>query len=309
MSKNQDMAAMIHKYLTSQVTSEEKRFVEAWLLESDENHEMFEDIKLIWDNSEEEAIEISDNEMKEGLYRLEKAVAKNILEEHQQNINRFRVRDRYKNIAVAVVLAVTFISILASYVQNDLLSKEFIVSGQREILLPDSTEVFTNKETTLSFHQNLWKREAHLDGEAFFEVQRDERRPFVIHVGETSIKVLGTSFLVKAYPDQRVQVSVVSGKVAIQHKDHIAEIRAGEEVLVTGNDELKKSPSIDPNLLAWKTGRLIFKNSLVSEVLKDLGQLHDVRFETKDDRNVNSPGSLITSPLRKRWIFSRSAST
>jgi ferric-dicitrate binding protein FerR (iron transport regulator) len=286
MNEKQDMTALIHKYLTSQATTEERRLVDAWMLESDENREMFEEIKLIWDNSEDEAIEVSDSEMEEGLLRLEESIAENIREEQQQTTGRFGSdsyrRGRYKNLAIIALVIVSTLSVWAFYAHLSLSGKEIMISGKGNILLPDSSEIFSNRATVVSFRQTLWKREIHLEGEAFFEVQRNERRPFVIHAGETTIKVLGTSFLVRAYPGEPVQVSVVSGNVAVLHKDQRVEIHTGEEVVVTENNELVKSHSIDPNLLAWKTGKLAFENSLVKEVLNELEKMFDVKFEVED---------------------------
>lgn len=305
MSEKPNMTALIHKYLTSQATAEERQFVDAWLLESNENREMFEEIKLIWDHSEEEPIEISDEELQEGLRNLEKTIAEKIQEEQQQALDQrgfgnYR-REMYKNIAIIVLLIISSLSVWAFYVQYNLTAKEIMISGKREILLPDSTEIFSNKSTTVSFHQTLWKRETRLEGEAYFEVQRNERQPFVIHAGETTIKVLGTAFLVKAYPGEPVQVSVISGNVTVLHKDQRIEIKDGEEVLVTGDDEMIKSDSIDPNLLAWKTGKLVFKNAPVKKVLRELEKIYDVKFEVEAQKILKCPftGKFDNLPLKE----------
>lgn len=293
MEEKPDMTALIHKYLTGQATTEERRFVDAWLLESDENQEMFEEIKLIWDNSEEEPIEISDSEMQEGLRHLEETIAGKIQEEQRQTIDRFNSDNyrsgRYKNIAIVVLLIIASIAILAFYVQNDLSSEEITITGKRNILLPDSTEIFSNKATSVSFRQTLWKREVHLEGEVYFDVHRNEWRPFIIHADETTIKVLGTSFLVSAYPEEPVQISVVSGSVAVLHKDRQIDIETGEEIHITGNDEIRKTGPINPNLFAWKTGKLVFNSSTVQEVLRELGQLYDVQFEIEDTDILKCP--------------------
>ncbi|MCG8307591.1 MAG: FecR domain-containing protein, partial [Cytophagales bacterium] len=259
MSEKPNMTALIHRYLTSQASAEERQSVDAWLLESNENREMFEEIKLIWDHSEEEPVEISDEELQQGLHNLEKTIAEKIREEQQQatdqhGFGRYQ-RGMYKNLAIIVLLIISSLSVWAFYAQYNLSAKEIVISGKREILLPDSTEIFLNKATTVFFRQNLWRRETNLEGEAFFEVYRNERRSFFIHIGETTIKVLGTSFLVKAYPGEPVQVSVISGNVAVLHKDQNVLIHTGEQVLVTANHEFRKSDSFNPNQLAWKTGK------------------------------------------------------
>lgn len=279
MKEGQDITALIHKYLTGQVTQEENRRLEQWLQESEANRQTFEEIRLIWEASEEERVEVSETEMEEGLQRLEAALGG-----REKKRKRPVFRTLYRKAAVIGLLALSAASAIAFYAQYDLARDKVAISGKGNLLLPDSVEVFTNKETTVSFRQNLWKRIAHLDGEAFFDVRRYEGRPFYVHAGETAIQALGGAFLASAYPGEPVTISVVSGRVAVFQRDRRVEIGAGERLEISGQGQISKSATHDPNLLGWKTGNLVFQNSPLKLVLKELEKLYEVEFAVEDRR-------------------------
>jgi hypothetical protein len=87
--------------------------------------------------------------------------------------------------------------------------------------LPDSTRIFLNKNSSLTYPENFdgLTRTVILTGEAFFEVKRNEHKPFIIEAGNTETKVLGTSFNIKEdAKNKKVEVSVVTGKVQFKAK-------------------------------------------------------------------------------------------
>jgi transmembrane sensor len=89
-----------------------------------------------------------------------------------------------------------------------------------KISLPDGSTVWLQPKTHLSYNQSdRVYRQVNLKGEAFFDVKRDEARPFLIYSGKMTTKVLGTSFNVKAYPEtEKFEVSVVTGKVSVMNE-------------------------------------------------------------------------------------------
>ncbi|WPP50774.1 FecR family protein [Catalinimonas niigatensis] len=90
--------------------------------------------------------------------------------------------------------------------------------GQKAtITLTDGTRVYMNVDSKLSFPEHFApdKREVILEGEAFFDVAKNPKRPFIIRSGELTTTVLGTSFNVKAFKDEPLNVTVVSGRVKV----------------------------------------------------------------------------------------------
>lgn len=123
--------------------------------------------------------------------------------------------------------------------------------------LPDGTKVWLNKGTELSYTKNYNRiiREVHLKGEAYFEVQKDSLRPFIIKAGDSHTRVLGTSFNLRAYQKQSPRLTVVSGKVTFTNEDseQILVLSPGETgILDSEEGKLIKKLNGDPHFLDWK---------------------------------------------------------
>lgn len=171
----------------------------------------------------------------------------------------------------------------AYWAQHVLLTPELItrttIAGQRAaIRLSDGSEVLLGPETELQFPRRFRgrSREVRLRGSAYFNISRDERRPFTVHAAGTVTQVLGTRFLVRAYDgDADVEVAVAEGRVTVQ-RDTAPETEA---VVVSGG-QLARVPEdgtakviedaeIDA-LLGWTQGRIVFSARPLPEVLREL---------------------------------------
>ena len=99
--------------------------------------------------------------------------------------------------------------------QNTISTKR---GSKSKIQLPDGTEVWLNADSKITYNENFQGdiREVHLSGEAFFDVVRDETRPFVIHTNVIDVKVLGTAFNVRSYADEKnTETSLIRGSVEV----------------------------------------------------------------------------------------------
>lgn len=169
--------------------------------------------------------------------------------------------------------------------------------GLSQIELSDGTIVTLNRDTKINYPDKFGsdKREVSIEGEAFFEVAPNPNKPFIIRAGEATIKVLGTSFSVNAYPENdKVEVVVETGKVKFSKPDTKTQQSTNEVILDPGDKGtyintsklLTKSLNDDPNFLAWKTHKLIFSKTSLKEVIKQLNKVYHVQIETADP-NLN----------------------
>lgn len=172
---------------------------------------------------------------------------------------------------------------------------ELVESGNRQVsvMLPDSSQVWLNRDSKLAYDPDFGgaKREVQLEGEAFFEVRKDPRRPFIIRTKATQTKVLGTSFNLRAYPEEEtVELEVATGRVAFSSKSRSA------EVIVTPGYAAKldrESTEIDHysspggNAWAWKSGRLEFEGQPLREVLQDLERYYQVELKLQNPAIAN----------------------
>jgi ferric-dicitrate binding protein FerR (iron transport regulator) len=162
-----------------------------------------------------------------------------------------------------------------------------------DAMLPDGTNVTLNTRSVLNYPEQFANdiREVSIFGEAFFEVQSDVLRPFVIHTSGLDIKVVGTSFNVEAYPGAGfVKVAVNTGKVLVYpsgvHPDMGTMLHAGETATYSqASGKLLKGVVDDLNFLSWKTGVLTFRETRLADVFKALEKKYETTF-TIDNPDV-----------------------
>jgi len=136
--------------------------------------------------------------------------------------------------------------------------------SRTKLLLPDSTQVWLNSGSKLSYDKTYGNgtREVSLSGEAYFDVVKNPAHPFIIHTGSINIKVLGTAFNVKSFPNEKnTETSLIRGSIEVTFKNRPSEkiILKPNEKLVTANEELVKD-STQQKLLAEKTALLPAKS-------------------------------------------------
>lgn len=157
--------------------------------------------------------------------------------------------------------------------------------GQRATLrLADGTRVVLGPASTLRYAKELGAgvREVALEGEAYFDVVHDERRPFRVRAGDAVAEDRGTQFVVRAYAARsHVDVAVASGVVALRSSG----ARAGEESVLTrgqlgrlaagGEAAVVSGADIDA-YVGWAEGRLVFRDTPLAEAAEELGRWYDV---------------------------------
>ena len=186
-------------------------------------------------------------------------------------------------------------------------------NANHPITLPDGSSVVLRKGTTIQYASkfNGSVRRVELKGEAWFQVQPGAQQPFLISTDHSTIKVLGTSFLVNA-TDNGDEVIVSTGKVSMAGKQKESKqviLAAGQKALLSDGQLLQETVS-DSNYLAWKTGILEFRNTPLPEVLEDLSDYYDLQLVIPDTlqssfqqlninaRFLNQPVSEVLEELR-----------
>jgi ferric-dicitrate binding protein FerR (iron transport regulator) len=127
-------------------------------------------------------------------------------------------------------------------IQNNLSEISTHNGSKTNVVLPDGTIVKLNAGSKLTYDKNYGNtiREVDLTGEAFFDVVKNKEKPFIIHTKKIDIKVLGTIFNVRSYPDEKTETSLVKGSIEVTFKDKPSEkiiLKPNEKLIVT-DDEL-----------------------------------------------------------------------
>lgn len=183
-------------------------------------------------------------------------------------------------IAAAAMLLITGTSIF--FYITSLVTVTTQSNQVKNITLSDGTSIALNGNSTISYPRYfISKRDVNLDGEAFFDVEHDAKKPFVVHTKQLLVTVLGTSFLVNS-SEKGMGVKVKTGKVAV--KDELSKRRL---VLLPGEGAqfvsgfLQKEILKNENYLAWKTKELVFKDIPLNEVFSTLENYYRVSIVTK----------------------------
>ncbi|NVN95986.1 MAG: FecR domain-containing protein [Bacteroidetes bacterium] len=173
----------------------------------------------------------------------------------------------------AMLLILLGVSFLIKIVVFD--SQQLTISGKDMKLheaytLADGSKVYLNGNSEISFSKKfgIKERKITLKGEAFFEVQRNEKMPFSITTCKTTTEVLGTSFNVYSELSGKVKVSVVTGVVSFYsgEKENGLKLVAGEQGSYNPDlQKIVKDKNVDMNLLAWKTGILYFNETPITD--------------------------------------------
>ena len=174
-------------------------------------------------------------------------------------------------------------------------------SGEFSFLLPDSTTVFLNAESRLRFPDRFVpgsERIVYLSGEAYFDVKRDPRSPFLVCLEHSAVKVTGTSFNVKAYPDDTNEATtLISGTVSmgIGTTEQWIVLKPGEQGYYDATRKTLLQQTVDVNYYtAWKDGVFAFYRQPLEEVMKTLGcwYLFDTHYQNEALKSILYTGKI-----------------
>ena len=267
-----------------------------WVQTSEANRVFFDEMVAVW--SMADAYQESDFEANEtqGWAKIEDKLSKKSAQNPMETpvVSFFSWRK-----IVAVAASVALIALALSWGLSDgwLAAKQTIISAdqQQELpyTLPDGSTVWLNDNSEIRFVKNFKKREIHLVGEAFFEVKHLAGNPFEIIAGDAKTRVLGTTFNVRAYPQEAiVEVTVATGKVEFFNNNK-EETTVEKVVLTAGNSGILTKMATRPtkltkgfsNALAWKTSSYQFDN--FKDVLQSIERYFKVKVTVENPKILN----------------------
>ena len=177
-------------------------------------------------------------------------------------------------------------------------SNELVIprGGENTVILADGTTVHLNAGSKLTYPVRFAgkRRVVALEGEAYFDVVKDETRPFIVqtHLGE--VTVLGTAFNINAYTDASVYTTLVHGKVQFSSSSIGTIILSpGEQAVVSANGSEKRMVDLD-EYVGWVDGRYVFNNRPLGEIMQTFERWYDIQvyYETPHLRDITYSGSL-----------------
>ena len=300
LNGNEIDGTLLLKYLDETANPDEKVRVEAWLSEDAANHHTLLQVAQIC-HAHRTRQRILQRNTEQALIQVNRRMG--------QRLRRTFIR----RIAVAASLFIGLLGIGSMVWQNrkvELTTQMITLStnaGMRsQLALPDGTMVFLNAgsvlEYPLPFDKN--ERRVQLSGEAYFNVMHNVGQPFVVStVGGINIQVTGTAFNLQAYEkDSLVQIALIEGSVQISIQGQQGNVPLTPSNMVTYDIKTGKLSvnKINPaQVTAWMDGRLIFKDTSIPEVLRQLTHFYTVDFDVQDTviNDYTFTGSFDNRPL------------
>jgi transmembrane sensor len=183
------------------------------------------------------------------------------------------------------------------------------------LTLTDGTKIWLNADTRIQYPKQFIgdTREVYLSGEAFFDVAKNAGKPFIIHLANGTVKVLGTSFNIRAYDNEKyIETSVATGRVAFIPKHVVG--KKQDTVFLTGENKLrylftKKQAIVESTVskedMAWIGGKLVFKAMSFDEIGVELERTFGKKivFLSDNARKFRLTGSFQNNSLEEIFFY------
>ncbi len=258
-----------------------------WLNADDSNQEEWENLKEAW-NKGGESLLMADIDTDAAWNKVQHFTREESGGMHSQRSRFSPVRALAMAASVIVLLGLSWFFLINSPGEKSSL----IVSNttREEMVLSDGSRVTLNNHSRFSCEQPFREEEriVKLDGEGFFNVEGNKERPFIIHTGEVTIRVTGTSFNVRAYPNLDItEVAVLEGRVEVvpASSDEMVVLTQGQTAFFDRSSRmLTVKETTDPNLLSWITGQIKFDETSLGDVAETLERVYDVNIQLADEQ-------------------------
>lgn len=269
---------LITRYLTHTANHEEEQMLRVWLREDPENIRQFKEFREIW-------LVPSEKDFSKARSAFEKFDCK--IEMAKKRSFSFR-QIFYGGIAACTTGLILLMSFLFYNKTSVIEQSEQVfckvimpVGCKGNVLLPDSSVVWLNSGSTLIYPEHFAdnSRELTLSGEGYFEVTKNPDAPFLLKTDHMTIRVLGTSFNVRSYPeDEIVETTLLSGSVQVRMADK-SDYRLTPNQQITFNTQknlcqLKEVRAADFGL--WKDRALSFENEPLNQILQKLSHWYHI---------------------------------
>lgn len=308
------MDELLVKWLADEATPPEQRMVEEWIHSSEANRHYFQHFQLIWDESQKVAATAAVDENK-------------AWRQFQRKIKKPEGATS-KSMAVAWWRIAASILIIAgaAWFTNFILNKENTTPEMRNIssandvkkdTLPDGSTATLNKNSELSYSSTFKgkTRKVNLKGEAFFKVNPDKEKPFIIDVNDIRVKVVGTSFNIKTV-NGWTEVIVETGIVQVIKGSEVIELKAGERVsLAEMNSTVRKEVSKDKLYNYYVSRSFVCDNTPLWKLVEKLNEAYNANIRigreelrklpltvTFDDESLDTILNIISQTLMIKVI-------
>ena len=259
-----DINTILAKHFSGESSSQEERLVQEF---KRKNIAEYNSIKALW----------SSNNLK--ITKFDTSAAWDNIEKESTRTEPKATSKKTRNLLIVAILMLSVLAgaylLMNGNSSGKTIELKALENGEM-VLLADGSKISLRKDAVLSYPKKFGEksREIRLEGEAFFDIERDPNKPFIVHTIHSDIEVLGTSFNINADAEMS-KVTVATGKVKVKNSDHTdSTILTPNQSAVVAKSNILFSSTSDKNELAWMSGKFEFDNTELRKVVDDLNSYY-----------------------------------
>lgn len=271
---------LMAKFLMGECSEEELRKVNDWLDEADENARELFGLEELYHLGK--ANRLADEKKME---RAEKLLLKRLKQEEtkRDKVRKMNTWVRY----AAMAIGIFFLSGLGYHIYQNQNREEALIAvvareEVKELMLPDGTKVWLNKNTTLKYPREFSEqgRNVYMEGEAYFDVKRNPEKPFIVRSEAMQVRVLGTVFNFKSDKTNRSAVAtLIKGEIEVKgnHDEGMIVLSPGQKAELNAVSRRLVVKQVDTGIDNWHNNQFVFEKADIFTIARTLENSYGVR--------------------------------
>ena len=293
---DQQITALFRKYLSNSATADEMKELDEWIASNEDFHDWLENQV---DNS---SAEMDAEKQADILAKIHEKIA-------VQSKQKFVLPGWAKTVAAVALIVLMAVSAAIYFRSNQPNMIQYAeigaLRGQKaSVTLPDGTKITLNSESTLKYSTNYNQsdRAVELVGEAYFEVAKNKKIPFVVKAGKLEIEAKGTAFNIKAYPtDNSISTTLTEGKIEVKTPVDVLNMIPNERMEYNNTDQTFRKLTLTDAVgsIGWLNDELSFENATLAEVVATFSRIYniDIQFASESIKEQRFTGKINNNSL------------
>ena len=293
---DQQTTALFRKYISNSATADEMKELDEWIASNEDLNDWLEN------QVDDSSAEMDAEKQADILAKIHEKIA-------VQSKQKFVLPGWAKTVAAVALIVLMAVSAAIYFRSNQPNMIQYAeigaLRGQKaSVTLPDGTKITLNSESTLKYSTNYNQsdRAVELVGEAYFEVAKNKKIPFVVKAGKLEIEAKGTAFNIKAYPtDNSISTTLTEGKIEVKTPVDVLSMIPNERMEYNNADQTFRKLTLTDaeGSIGWLNDELSFENATLAEVVANFSRIYniDIQFASESIKEQRFTGKINNNSL------------